>query len=203
MKKERISEIVGKLGLYSKFVIADTVSKFEKLDYESIDDEKFDQWFNPEIFKQANNPGSYFISAVRRELKQGTFRAEQENNKESSALDPATLTPEPTESFEASWDEWCTLIRGLSLNPEMPSSPSMGVLISDSNNRVRAVSDGVGGMVYIDGTISERFKKYEDLDIQERQDLYAAVERLHSKQLGCELVLKRMSQLGGSINEQA
>lgn len=197
MERNRITEIVRQLGLYSRLVIADTVSKFEQLDYASIDDEKFDRWFNPEIYKQARNPGSYFIASVRRELSRGTFRTEQ--IKESNSVSDPALEPSSIEDFEKEWDTWCDVIRGLSLNPEMPDSPSLGVLVADIGNRVRGVSTGDGGFVYIDGTESQRFKKFEDLTNQEQEDLCAAVERLHGHLLAKDSILQQMRQLmGGS-----
>lgn len=197
MERNRITEIVRQLGLYSGLVIADTVSKFEQLDYASIDDEKFDRWFNPEIYKQARNPGSYFIASVRRELSRGTFRAEQ--IKESNPVSDPAPELSSIEDFEKEWDTWCDVIRGLSLNPEMPDSPSLGVLVADIGNRVRGVSTGDGGFVYIDGTESQRFKKFEDLTNQEQEDLCAAVERLHGNLLAKDSILQQMRQLmGGS-----
>lgn len=197
MERNRITEIVRQLGLYSGLVIADTVSKFEQLDYASIDDEKFDRWFNPEVYKQARNPGSYFIASVRRELSRGTFRAEQ--IKESNPVSDPAPELSSVEDFEKEWDTWCDVIRGLSLNPEMPDSPSLGVLVADIGNRVRGISTGDGSFVYIDGTESQRFKKFEDLTNQEQEDLCAAVERLHGNLLAKDSILQRMRQLmGGS-----
>lgn len=197
MERNRITEIVRQLGLYSGLVIADTVSKFEQLDYASIDDEKFDRWFNPEIYKQARNPGSYFIASVRRELSRGTFRTEQ--IKESNSVSDPAPELSSVEDFEKEWDTWCDVVRGLSLNPEMPDSPSLGVLAVDIGNRVRGVSTGDGGFVYIDGTESQRFKKFEDLTNQEQEDLCAAVERLHGNLRAKDSILQQMRQLmGGS-----
>lgn len=197
MERNRITEIVRQLGLYSGLVIADTVSKFEQLDYASIDDEKFDRWFNPEIYKQARNPGSYFIASVRRELSRGTFRAEQ--IKESNSVSDPAPELSSVEDFEKEWDTWCDVVRGLSLNPEMPDSPSLGVLAVDIGNRVRGVSTGDGGFVYIDGTESKRFGKFEDLDLQEKEKLIAAAERLHSNLIGANAVIQKMKSLIGGI----
>lgn len=196
MERNRITEIVRQIGLYSGLAIADTVSKFEQLDYASIDDEKFDQWFNPEVFKRARNPGSYFIASVRRELSRGTFKA-------SDTSSTTTIEDVSVEDFEKEWDEWCRLVEDLSLDPENPDVPGKGTLIGELHcvDGVRGISTGDGGFVYLDGTVSQRFKRFEDLTIQEKEDLINAFDERNTRGSGrliiADALLEKMRSLAG------
>ena len=193
-----IEKAVRSIGMYSENAIQRTINQFKSLDYEAIDSEAFRRWFKPTKFlaEGIKNPGSYFIKCVKDELALGTFKSLSEP--QSSASSPAAEISS-VEDFEKEWDTWCDVIRGLSLNPEMPDSPSLGVLVIDAGNRVRGVSTGDGGFAYIDGTESQRFKKFENLTNQEQEDLCAAVERLHGHLLAKDSILQQMRQLmGGS-----
>lgn len=198
MENCEIEKAVRSIGMYSENAIQRTINQFRSLDYEAIDSEAFRRWFKPTKFlaEGIKNPGSYFIKCVKDELALGTFKSLSEP--QSSASSPAEEISS-VEDFEKEWDTWCDVVRGLSLNPEMPDSPSLGVLVVDIGNRVRGVSTGDGGFVYIDGTESQRFKKFENLTNQEQEDLCSAVERLHGHLLAKDSILQQMRQLmGGS-----
>ena len=193
-----IEKAVRSIGMYSENAIQRTINQFRSLDYEAIDSEAFRRWFKPTKFlaEGIKNPGSYFIKCVKDELALGTFKSLSEPQSSASSLAAENSS---VEDFEKEWDTWCDVVRGLSLNPEMPDSPSLGVLVIDIGNRVRGVSTGDGGFVYIDGIESQRFKKFENLTNQEQEDLCAAVERLHGHLLAKDSILQQMRQLmGGS-----
>lgn len=191
-----IEKAVRSIGMYSENAIQRTINQFRSLDYEAIDSEAFKRWFKPTKFlaEGIKNPGSYFIKCVKDELALGTFKSL--SKPQPSASSPAAEISS-VEDFEKDWDEWCRLIRGLSLNPEMPDSPSFGILVCDTGDVVRGISTGDGGFVYIDGTVSQRFKKFEDLDNQEKEDLIEAVDRLHGSLLIKDSLMQKMRSLTG------
>ena len=197
--KESLKKAMERIGLKSQQYIDNLVDEMLKLDVKDVDVEKFNSWFNSWInglrTEKITSLGRYFISVFKKQLENGTFKASNtSSNKQHETAEISSV-----EDFEKDWDEWCKLIRGLSLNPEMPDSPSLGVLVGDAGNRVRGVSTGDGGFVYIDGTESQRFKKFEDLTNQEQEDLCAAVERLHGHLIAKDSILQQMRQLmGGS-----
>lgn len=197
--KESLKKAMERIGLKSQQYIDNLVDEMLKLDVKDVDVEKFNSWFNSWInglrTEKITSLGRYFISVFKKQLENGTFKASNTlSNKQHETAEISSV-----EDFEKDWDEWCKLIRGLSLNPEMPDSPSLGVLVGDNGNRVRGVSTGDGGFVYIDGTESQRFKKFEDLTNQEQEELCAAVERLHGHLIAKDSILQQMRQLmGGS-----
>ena len=112
-------------------------------------------------------------------------------------------TEEDVEDFEKEWDEWCRLVRELSIPPE-PDVPGKGTVIGELHcvDGVRGISTGDGGFVYLDGTVSQRFKRFEDLSIQEKEDLINAFEERNSRPgLGrliiADALLEKMRSLAG------
>lgn len=193
MNKERIREIVNKLGMYSKAAIEATIAGFEKLDYSSINDAAFDRWFNPEYFKNCRAPGTYFLAAVRKELANGTFNAPVLDS--FSPEQEAASAPQSVSEFETSWEDWKRLLMDLNDDVDSDSTPSRGVLSHDENtNEVRAVSDGKGGLIYIDGTVSERYPRLEDLEPAEQQELIERVRVLHGSMANLDNILRSMQE---------
>lgn len=197
--RETLRESLRKIGLKSDTYIDSLINEMLKLDVNDVDIEKYNFWFSYWV-KELNQDkitslGRYFYRVFEKQLTSGTFK----KTSNTSTQQPVNNELSSVEDFEKEWDTWCDVVRGLSLNPEMPDSPSLGVLAVDIGNRVRGVSTGDGGFVYIDGTESQRFKKFEDLTNQEQEDLCAAVERLHGNLRAKDSILQQMRQLmGGS-----
>ncbi len=195
--KESLKKAMERIGLKSQQYIDNLVDEMLKLDVKDVDVEKFNSWFNSWInglrTEKITSLGRYFISVFKKQLENGTFKASNtSSNKQHETVEISSV-----EDFEKDWDEWCKLIRGLSLNPEMPDSPSFGILVCDTGDVVRGISTGDGGFVYIDGTVSQRFKKFEDLDNQEKEDLIEAVDRLHGSLLIKDSLMQKMRSLAG------
>lgn len=195
--KESLKKAMERIGLKSQQYIDNLVDEMLKLDVKEVDVEKFNSWFNSWInglrTEKITSLGRYFISVFKKQLENGTFKASNtSSNKQHETMEISSV-----EDFEKDWDEWCKLIRGLSLNPEMPDSPSFGILVCDTGDVVRGISTGDGGFVYIDGTVSQRFKKFEDLDNQEKEDLIEAVDRLHGSLLIKDSLMQKMRSLAG------
>lgn len=195
--KESLKKAMERIGLKSQQYIDNLVDEMLKLDVKDVDVEKFNSWFNSWInglkTEKITSLGRYFISVFKKQLENGTFKASNtSSNKQHETVEISSV-----EDFEKDWDEWCKLIRDLSLNPEMPDSPSFGILVCDIGDVVRGISTGDGGFVYIDGTVSQRFKKFEDLDNQEKEDLIEAVDRLHGSLLIKDSLMQKMRSLAG------
>lgn len=76
MEKWKIKNYVNALGLYSETLINEIIKKLEKLSINSIDEIKFENWFehNRKRITSTFNPGTYFLKAVTKELANGTFK---------------------------------------------------------------------------------------------------------------------------------
>lgn len=196
-----IEKAVRSIGMYSENAIQRTINQFKSLDYEAIDSEAFERWFKPKKFlaEGIRNPGLYFIKCLKDELALGTFRPLSEPQPSAATT---TIKDLSVEDFEKEWDEWCRLVEDLSLDPENPDVPGKGILIGELHcvDGVRGISTGDGGFVYLDGTVSQRFKKFEDLTIQEKEDLINAFDernRGHGRLIIADALIEKMRNLAG------
>lgn len=202
MEIREIEKAVRSIGMYSENAIQRTINQFKSLDYEAIDSEAFERWFNPKKFlaEGIRNPGLYFIKCVKDELALGTFKTLSEPQPSAVAT---TLKNLSVEDFEKEWDEWCRLVEDLSLDPENPDVPGKGILIGELHcvDGARGISTGDGGFVYLDGTVSKRFRRFEDLSIQEKEDLINTFEKRNSVPGGrliiADALLEKMRSLAG------
>ena len=198
-----IEKAVRSIGMYSENAIQRTINQFKSLDYEAIDSEAFERWFKPKKFlaEGIRNPGLYFIKCVKDEMALGTFKTLSEP--QPSATATTTIKDVSVEDFEKEWDEWCRLVEDLSLDPENPDVPGKGILIGELHcvDGVRGISTGNGGFVYLDGTVSQRFKKFEDLTIQEKEDLINAFDERNNRGTGrliiADALIEKMKSLAG------
>lgn len=142
---------------------------------EKVDVVKFESWFNSWVntidFAKITAIGRYFVKTFKTQLDLGTFSLEETQDPEVASA------PQSVSEFEASWEDWKKLLN--ELDPD-DGIPSKGVLCQDDNtNVIRAISDGNGGIVYIDGTLSERYPRFEDLDVEKKRDISNACIKLH------------------------
>lgn len=166
--KNKILQALTEAGLYS-FSYRETVANkaMEMVKGKEIDQEKFDSWLKSLNFS-GQNIRAYFLHQLEIALSNKVFLL--------SSL-PDVSTPQSAEEFEQSWDEWKRLLN--ELDPD-DGIPSKGVLCQDYNTNVaRAISDGDGGIVYLDGTLSERYPRFEDLDDEKKKDISNACIKLH------------------------
>lgn len=197
-----IEKAVRSIGMYSENAIQRTINQFKSLDYEAIDSEAFERWFKPKKFlaEGIRNPGLYFIKCVKDEIALGTFKTLSKPQPSAAAT---TIKDLSVEDFEKEWDEWCEVIRGLSLDPENPDVPGKGTVIGELHcvDGVRGISTGDGRFVYLDGTVSQRFKRFEDLTIQEKEDLINAFDERNTRGTGrliiADALLEKMRSLAG------
>ena len=199
-----IEKAVRSIGMYSENAIQRTINQIKSLDYEAIDSEAFERWFKPKKFlaEGIRNPGLYFVKCLKDEMALGTFKTLSEPQPSAAAT---TIKDLSVEDFEKEWDEWCRLVRELSIPPE-PDVPGKGTVIGELHcvDGVRGISTGDGGFVYLDGTVSQRFKRFEDLSIQEKEDLINAFEERNSRPglgrliIADALIEKMRSLAGGS-----
>lgn len=154
---------------------------------EKVDVVKFESWFNNWVntidFAKITAIGRYFVQTFKTQLNLGTFSLEETQAPEAASA------PQSVSEFEASWDEWTNLI--FTLNADFPSR---GVLSSDDANFLRAVSDGKGGLIYIDGTVSEKYPRLEDLEPAEQQELISTVKALHGSLAYLDKVVRSMKE---------
>lgn len=175
---------LDRLGLKSQVYKAKVLNDVLKVDGVSgVDVIKFTIWFNDWIatlnFSTITAIGRYFVSAFLTQVKLGTFDINQTLNS-NSTIDVST--PQSAEEFEQSWEDWKKLLN--ELDPD-DGIPSKGVLCQDDNtNAARAIFDGDGGIVYIDGTLSERYPRFEDLNDEKKRELSNACIKLH-RGAGC------------------
>lgn len=170
---------LDRLGLKSATYKAKVLNDVLNIDgADNVDAFEFEVWFN-EWIKQIDVSkitaiGRYFVSAFIGELKRGHFNSFQAPITPSAS---DVSDPQSIEEFENDWEEWKELLN--KLNPD-DGVPSKGVFSVDSNTRkVRALSDGNGGLIYIDGSISKKYPRLEDLSDDEKRDLYDAVITVH------------------------
>ena len=175
----------------------ESIMKLEGI--EAIDAEKFEIWFcnwlqNKDVTK-ISSLGGYFMKAFVEEFKKRTFTSDTNVNT------PAASTPQTAEEFEASWEAWKETLRDLQEDFYEEEYPSRGVLSHDKNtNEVRAVSDGEGGLIYIDGTVSGKYPRLEELPPEEQEQLILQVKNLHGSLLGLENVIRRMKEHAEACN---
>lgn len=155
---------------------------------EKVDVVKFESWFNSWVntidFAKITAIGRYFVKTFKTQLTLGTFSLEETQAPEAASA------PQSVSEFEASWDEWTNLIFKLD-----DDFPSRGVLSRDDNtNIVRGISDGKGGLIYIDGTVSERYPRLEDLEPAEQQELIERVRVLHGSMANLDNILRSMQE---------
>lgn len=183
--KNKIIKILKEAGLYSA-VYRDRVANeaIEILGDKAIDSAKFDSWLKGLNF-EGQNIRTYFLGCLKNAVMQDLF-----NPSASSASPEAASAPQSVSEFEASWDEWTNLIFNLA-----DDFPSRGVLSRDDNTHiVRGISDGKGGLIYIDGTVSEKYPRLEDLEPAEQQELIERVRVLHGSMANLDNILRSMQE---------
>lgn len=166
--KNKILQALTKAGLYS-FSYRETVANkaMEMVKGKEIDQEKFDSWLKSLNFS-GQNIRAYFLHQLEIALSNKIFLL--------SSL-PDVSAPQSVEEFEQGWEEWKEFLSRLDPNDCVPAK---GVFSADDNtNKVRALSDGNGGIIYIDGSISKKYPRFEDLNDDEKRDLYDAVITVH------------------------
>ena len=192
--KNKIVEALLNAGLYSA-AYRDRVANEAMIliGNRELDEGRFDSWLSGLNF-EGQNIRSYFLSCLKNALEQELFNP-------SSSPSPGTLTPQTVEEFEASWETWKETLRDLQEDFCEEEYPSRGVLSHDKNtNEVRAVSDGKGGLIYIDGTVSGKYPRLEELPPEEQYQLILQVKNLHGSLLGLENVIRRMKEHAEACN---
>lgn len=200
--REALRESLRKIGLKSDTYIDNLINEILKLDVNDVDIEKYNFWFSYWV-KELNRDkitslGRYFYRVFEKQLENGTFKAS-----DTPPTATTTIKDVSVEDFEKEWDEWCEVIRGLSLDPENPDVPGKGTVIGELHcvDGVRGISTGDGGFVYLDGTVSQRFKRFEDLTIQEKEDLINAFDERNTRGSGrliiADALLEKMRSLAG------
>lgn len=192
--KNKIIQILGKAGLFSPTYTAKIADKaMEIIGDSDVDIDKFNAWIEKLNFSTAKNITGFFICCLKKAI----------DSKEFMKTTFTEVKPMSVEDFEKEWDEWCEVIRELSLDPENLDVPGKGILIGELHcvDGVRGISTGDGGFVYLDGTVSQRFKKFEDLTIQEKEDLINAFDERNSKPGGrliiADALIEKMRSLAG------
>lgn len=198
--KESLKKAMERIGLKSQQYIDNLVDEMLKLDVKDVDAEEFNSWFNSWVnglrTEKITSLGRYFMSVFKKQLENGTFKT-------SDTSSTTTIKALSIEDFEKEWDEWCRLVEDLSLDPENPDVPGKGILIGDLHcvDGARGISTGDGGFVYLDGTVSKRFRRFEDLSIQEKEDLINTFEKRNSVPGGrliiADALLEKMRSLAG------
>ena len=189
--KNKIIQILGKAGLFSPTYTAKIADKaMEIIGDSDVDIDKFNAWIEKLNFSTAKNITGFFICCLKKAIDSKEFMKTE-------------VKPMSVEDFEKEWDEWCRLVRELSIPPES-DVPGKGTVIGELHyvDGVRGISTGDGGFVYLDGTVSQRFKRFEDLSIQEKEDLINAFEERNSRPgLGrliiADALLEKMRSLAG------
>ncbi|MBR2506645.1 MAG: hypothetical protein IKB70_06990 [Bacilli bacterium] len=169
--KNKILQALKEAGLYS-FSYRETVANkaMGMVKGKKIDQEKFDSWLKSLNFN-GQNIRAYFLHQLEIALSNKVFLL-------SSLSD--VPTPQSVEEFEQSWEEWKELLSHFYSDDSDDCVPAKGVFNADDNtNKVRALSDGNGGLIYIDGSISKKYPLFEDLNDDEKRDLYDAVITVH------------------------
>lgn len=189
--KNKIIQILGKAGLFSPTYAAKIADKaMEIIGDSDVDIDKFNAWIEKLNFSTAKNITGFFICCLKKAIDSKEFMKTE-------------VKPMSVEDFEKEWDEWCRLVDDLSLDPEKPDVPGKGILIGELHcvDGVRGISTGDGGFVYLDGTVSQRFKRFEDLSIQEKEDLINAFEERNSRPGGrliiADALIEKMRSLAG------
>lgn len=186
--EEAFKAALKRLGISSE---AYQIKAFESVknvvNVEKVDVVKFEGWFNSWVntidFSKIIAVGRYFIQTFKTQLTLGTFSLEETQDPEAASA------PQSVSEFEASWDEWKNLIFKLD-----DDFPSRGVICADDNNYVRAVSDGKGGLIYIDGTVSKKYPRLENLEPAEQQELIERVRVLHGLMANLGNILRSMQE---------
>ncbi len=131
------------------------------------------------------------MKAFVEEFKKGTFTTDINVNA------PAASIPQTVEEFEESWEEWKRLLRNIYNDKDDNRYPSRGALASDKKtDECRAVSDGNGGLIYIDGSESDKYPRFEDLSPEEQNELYLTTKKLNGSLAKLDSVLRRMEEHG-------
>lgn len=206
--KESLTNSMKMLGLNDTYInkVFSTLEIDECYFDQTIYSTWFSRWFKNLDLTKITAPGRYFISTFKTLLKSGAFKTLSEPQPSAATT---TLKDLSVEDFEKEWDEWCRLVEDLSLDPENPDVPGKGILIGDLHcvDGARGISTGDGGFVYLDGTVSKRFRRFEDLSIQEKEDLINTFEKRNSVPRGRliiadALLQKTKSLMGGHENER-
>lgn len=208
--KEKINELLQKLGIYSSAYRNQIIEKALSID--RINDatpESLEAWFNSIDFSKVIYKATYFLRGLEMAVRNGYFDRKSTTQEEENNSSSASISEISIEDFEKEWDEWCRLVEDLSLDPENPDVPGKGILIGELHcvDGARGISTGDGGFVYLDGTVSQRFKRFEDLSIQEKEDLINAFDKRNSVPGGrliiADALLQKMKSLmGGHENER-
>ena len=190
--KDKIVKWLEENGIYSprlRSQIADNALRIAGS--RKIDIGLFDSWLKNLSLEGVMNIGSYFLKCFETELRSGRLEDNPIPASSASSLEAASTTPQSVAEFEERWEEWKKLLKEFD---EENNIPARGVICSDDNNYVRAVSDGKGGLIYIDGTVSEKYPRLEDLEPAEQQELIATVKALHGSLIYLDKVVRSMQE---------
>lgn len=177
--KKMIMDFLEEKGLYSPRLREQIANNaLIIVGHRDVDKNIFCNWLSTLSVEGVRNIGSYFLTCFEKEIRLGHFDKRESISEESaSACISYSSAPQSIEEFENDWEEWKELLS--KLDPD-DGVPSKGVFSVDSNTRkVRALSDGNGGLIYIDGSISKKYPRLEDLSDDEKRDLYDAVITVH------------------------
>ena len=186
--KNIINEWLEKNGIYSprlRLKIANNAITIAA--GKQIDVQLFNEWLTALCIDNVMNVGNYFLKCFETAVKNGEFLAVK-NNPPAHSDQEVIKSPQLVEEFENSWDEWKQVLEEIDVR-----LPSKGVLVCDSNTGVlRAISNGDGGLIYIDGTVSSRYQSLNDLSRSECENLARSIEGAN----GLDRVVRKIREYG-------
>lgn len=184
-------------------VYAEKVIKEIDVSTLNVDVNKFRNWFD--IWSKGISPlivkrGSYFTKVFKAELGRGMFSPDPEKQPVKEELPKQAVDAD--ELFESEWEQWKRMIAELSINPPDDTYPAIGALVADDNDVVRAASDGAGGLLYIDGTKSEKHSRFEDADEALKEKVILALQKQEKRNKGgiYKQILTKLKR--NSLNEE-
>ena len=185
--RNKIIEILKRLGVLNTSFLNQTANKIMSYSgIEKVTPEALEKWLSGIDFTFISYKASYFARRLEVALKEGEFFPVDNSVSETASVSENTVQEKQTAGqVEQSWEDWKELIDDI---------PSRGVICCDDNNYVRAVSDGKGGLIYIDGTVSERYPRLEDLEPAEQQELIERVRVLHGSLSYLDKVVRSMQK---------
>lgn len=176
--KKMIMDFLEEKGLYSPRLREQIANNaLIIVGHRDIDVNIFCNWLSRLSVEGVINIGSYFLTCFEKEIRLGHFDKRRSTSEEpTSTIISHSSAQRSIEEFEYDWEEWKELLSHFYSDDSDDCVPAKGVLFADSNtNKVRALSDGNGGLIYIDGSISKKYPRFEDLNDDEKRDLYDAV----------------------------
>jgi len=185
--RNKIIEILKRLGVLNTTFLNQTANKIMSYSgIEKVTPEVLEKWLSGIDFTFVSYKASYFARRLEVALKEGEFFPVDNSVSATASVSENTVQEKQTaEQVEQSWEDWKELI---------DDTPSRGVICSDDTNFLRAVSDGKGGLIYIDGTVSEKYPRLEDLEPAEQQELISTVKALHGSIAYLDKVVRSMQQ---------